>query len=41
VPCRYIHSPASILNLNDLANTVKLLGAALKRIDRSYLMRDA
>jgi tetrahedral aminopeptidase len=41
VPCRYIHSPASILNLDDLANMVKLVGAALQRIDRSYLMRDA
>jgi endoglucanase len=40
VPCRYIHSPASILNLNDLAHTVKLVGAALRRIDRSYLMRE-
>jgi endoglucanase len=41
VPCRYIHSPASILNLNDLSNTVKLVAAAMQRIDRSYLMRDA
>ncbi|MEJ5199794.1 MAG: M42 family metallopeptidase [Anaerolineae bacterium] len=39
VPCRYIHSPASILNLNDLANTVKLVAAALKRVERSYLVR--
>jgi endoglucanase len=41
VPCRYIHSPASILNLNDLADTVKLVAAALKRVDGSYLMREA
>jgi endoglucanase len=41
VPCRYIHSPASILNLNDLTNTVKLAAAALKRVDRSYLVREA
>ncbi len=41
VPCRYIHSPASILNLNDLTNTVKLVAAALNRVDRSYLTREA
>jgi tetrahedral aminopeptidase len=38
-PCRYIHSPAAILNLNDLAATAALVGAALKRIDRGYLVR--
>ncbi|MGC8780154.1 MAG: M42 family metallopeptidase [Anaerolineae bacterium] len=41
VPCRYIHSPASILNLNDLADTVKLVAAALKRAERSYWAREA
>lgn len=41
VPCRYIHSPASILNLNDLTSTVKLVAAALNRVDRSYLTREA
>lgn len=41
VPCRYIHSPASILNLNDLKNTVKLVAAALKRAERSYWVREA
>jgi endoglucanase len=40
VPCRYIHSPASILNRNDLEQTVRLVAAALRRIDRSYLIRD-
>jgi endoglucanase len=40
VPCRYIHSPAAILNLNDLANTVCLVGAALRRIDRSHVTRE-
>jgi putative aminopeptidase FrvX len=40
VPCRYIHGPAAILNLNDLANTVRLMAAALRRIDRSYLTRE-
>jgi tetrahedral aminopeptidase len=41
IPCRYIHSPAAILNLNDLANTVRLVGAALRRIERRHLTRDA
>ncbi len=40
VPCRYIHSPASILNLNDLTNTVKLVAAALRRVNREYLVRE-
>ena len=40
IPCRYIHSPAAILNLNDLADTVRLVGAALRRIERRHLMRD-
>jgi putative aminopeptidase FrvX len=41
VPCRYIHSPAAILNLNDLDDTVRLVGAALKRIDRTDVTRSA
>jgi tetrahedral aminopeptidase len=41
VPCRYIHGPASILNLNDLQNTVRLVSAALRRIARAHLMHDA
>ena len=40
IPCRYIHSPAAILNLNDLADTVRLVGAALRRIERRHLVRD-
>jgi putative aminopeptidase FrvX len=40
IPCRYIHSPAAILNLNDLANTVRLVGAALRGIERRHLVRD-
>jgi len=40
VPCRYIHSPAAILNLNDLSNTVRLLSAALRRLNRDYLVRE-
>ena len=30
VPCRYIHSPTSLLNLEDILNTVKLLNAFVK-----------
>jgi putative aminopeptidase FrvX len=30
VPCRYIHSPTSLLNLEDILNTVKLLRAFVK-----------
>jgi endoglucanase len=40
IPCRYIHSPASILNLNDLTDTVKLVSAALRRMERGYLGRE-
>lgn len=40
-PCRYIHSPASILNLNDLQDTVRLMSAALRRLTREYLEREA
>jgi putative aminopeptidase FrvX len=40
IPCRYIHGPASILNMNDLTNTVRLAGAALRRINRIYLTRE-
>jgi endoglucanase len=32
VPCRYIHSPASLLSLNDFDNLVALMKAALRRI---------
>jgi endoglucanase len=41
IPCRYIHSPASILNLNDLADTVKLVSAALQRVKREDIVRGA
>jgi endoglucanase len=41
VPCRYIHSPASILNLNDLTDTVKLMAAALRRVKREDALRSA
>jgi endoglucanase len=39
VPCRYIHSPAAILNLNDLSETVHLVGAALRRLQADHLKR--
>ncbi|MEN6479745.1 MAG: M20/M25/M40 family metallo-hydrolase [Anaerolineales bacterium] len=35
VPCRNIHAPVSILSLNDLDNTVKLMVAALQRLEGS------
>jgi endoglucanase len=40
VPCRYIHGPAALMNLNDLAHTVQLVAAALRRIDASHLARN-
>ncbi len=39
VPCRYIHGPASILNLNDLDATVRLMDAALRRLSPEHLAR--
>lgn len=39
VPCRYIHSPAAILNLQDLADTVQLVGSALQRLSADHLRR--
>ncbi len=41
VPCRYIHGPAAILNLNDLAAAVQLVEAALGRLERSHVTREA
>jgi len=32
VPCRYIHSPASLLSLEDFDNTVRLMREALSRL---------
>jgi endoglucanase len=32
VPCRYIHSPASIINMDDLQNTLRLAKGILKAI---------
>jgi endoglucanase len=39
IPCRYIHGPAAILNVNDLTATVSLVGAALRRIQPGHLTR--
>ena len=39
VPCRYIHGPAAILNLNDLDATVRLMDVMLRRITAKYLAR--
>jgi len=41
IPCRYIHGPAAILNLNDLENTVRLVGTVLRRIEQRHLTRGA
>jgi len=37
VPCRYIHSPISLLNLDDFENTVKLMRGALARLGPEVL----
>ena len=34
VPTRYIHSPVSLLSLDDLENEIKLLKAALNKLAR-------
>lgn len=33
VPCRYIHAPVSMMSLNDLDNTVRLMKAALHNLE--------
>lgn len=38
-PCRYIHGPAAILNLNDLQALVRLMEGALRRIGPGDLSR--
>lgn len=40
VPCRYIHSPVSILSLQDLEDTVRLMRETLMRLTRRSLRRD-
>jgi putative aminopeptidase FrvX len=41
VPCRYIHGPAAILNMNDLHGVVRLVGAVLQRITPQDLQRSS
>jgi len=36
IPTRYIHSPASLLSLKDLENTVKLTVAAIKNVQKYF-----
>ena len=37
VPCRYIHSPVTMLNLDDFNNTVRLMRESLSRLTRETL----
>ena len=39
VPCRYIHGPRAMCSLEDVANTVKLVRAALQRFSPDVLAR--
>ena len=34
IPTRYIHSPAAVLNLNDIENSAKLAAAAIKKFSK-------
>jgi endoglucanase len=40
VPCRYIHSPVSLLSLDDFNNTVRLMRESLSRLTQRTLRRD-
>jgi putative aminopeptidase FrvX len=40
VPCRYIHSPVSLLSLDDFNHTVKLMRESLARLTRRTLRRE-
>ncbi|NLE45864.1 MAG: M42 family metallopeptidase [Chloroflexi bacterium] len=40
VPCRYIHSPAALMNLADFGRTVRLLRESLSRLTRDTLRRE-
>jgi len=37
VPCRYIHSPATLLHKEDFSNTVKLIVQALHRFKKEFI----
>ncbi|NWF71006.1 MAG: M42 family metallopeptidase [Chloroflexi bacterium] len=39
LPCRYIHSPAALLNLDDYQNALKLIQAALNELTAGTLAR--
>lgn len=39
VPCRYIHSPAAVLNIDDYENAFRLLHESLLRLDQAVLAR--
>ncbi|MBW1961278.1 MAG: M42 family peptidase, partial [Deltaproteobacteria bacterium] len=36
IPCRYIHSPNLIMNMEDFTNTVKLLVAVSQRCKKVF-----
>ncbi len=37
VPCRYIHSPTSVMSLEDYNNTYKLVSCVLSELDKEEL----
>ena len=39
VPCRYIHGPTALCNLDDVRHTVRLMRAALERFTPDVLAR--
>lgn len=39
VPCRYIHSPLALCNLDDVANTARLVRVALERFSPAVMAR--
>jgi putative aminopeptidase FrvX len=39
MPCRYIHSPVALLNLDDYQNTLKLIQSVLKEVTSDVLKR--
>ncbi len=40
VPCRYIHSPVSLLNADDLSGLVELVNTAVRQISRDRILVD-
>lgn len=41
VPCRYIHTPVSVMSLNDLDNLVALMRAALHALPERWILQQA